>query len=58
MKTIKLPNRDGAILWLEHESGNIWKLKVDPKHNYCLEYMRMGGKFDADENGNIRWEKI
>lgn len=43
---IELFNRDGANLWLER-IGNIdnntswWILKVDKKHNYCLEYIRV-----------------
>ena len=46
MNKINLPNRDGAILWLEEESLiephiSEWKLKVDKEHLYCLEYMRM-----------------
>lgn len=51
MKKIKLDNRDGANLWLEKieelESTNIskWILKVDDKHKYCLEYMRVIGKY-------------
>ena len=45
---IKLFNRDGANLWLEKQSSissNIfeWKLNVDSKHKYCLEYMRIIG---------------
>jgi hypothetical protein len=45
MKKIKLYNRDGADLWLEQvdENTSVWKLKVDPEHNYCLEYCRCIG---------------
>lgn len=45
---IKLYNRDGADLWLEkikeifeHESE--WRLYVDQKHLYCLQYLRCIG---------------
>ena len=46
MMKIKLYNRDGADLWLENTGEQIaeniakWKLNVDDKHKYCLEYMR------------------
>ena len=45
---IQLYNRDGANLWLEKVKDikpNIseWKLKVDEKHSYCLEYLRVIG---------------
>ena len=48
MKKIKLFNRDGADLWLEEGKMvdlNIaeWKLKVDNKHKYCLEFIRIIG---------------
>lgn len=47
---IKLYNRDGADMWLEKLSDvepNIsrWQLKVDNKHKYCLEYMRVIGDY-------------
>lgn len=47
---IKLYNRDGADMWLEKLSDvepNIsrWQLKVDNKHKYCLEYMRIIGDY-------------
>ena len=50
---IKLYNRDGADLWLEKlkEIGpNIseWQLKVDPKHDYCLEYLRIIGNYPSE----------
>lgn len=53
MNKIKLYNRDGADLWLEEEKivdSNIseWKLKVDSKHKYCLEYMRIIGNFPSE----------
>lgn len=46
MKKIELFNRDGANLWLEEIGGadnntSWWILKVDKKHKYCLEYMRV-----------------
>lgn len=51
MKRIKLYNRDGANLWLENtgkradENIAIWKLNVDSKHKYCLEYIRVIGNY-------------
>lgn len=47
---IKLHNRDGAELWLEKisnikENLSLWELKVDDKHSYCLEYMRVIGDY-------------
>ena len=39
---IKLFNRDGADLRLVSEAENLWKFKVDKKHEYVLEYMRYG----------------
>lgn len=50
MKTIKLYNRDGANMWLEklkdiEENISRWQLKVDDKHKYCLEYMRIIGNY-------------
>ena len=51
MKRIKLFNRDGATLWLENtgeqvaENIAVWKLYVDDKHKYCLEYMRTIGNY-------------
>lgn len=52
---IKLFNRDGADLWLEKKSQiqpdiYIWELKVDSKHKYCLEYMRLIGKYPSIES--------
>ena len=43
---IELFNRDGANLWLEKienidNNTSWWILKVDKKHSYCLEYMRI-----------------
>lgn len=49
MKVIKLFNRDGADLWLENtgeqvaENIAIWKLNVDDKHKYVLEFCRYIG---------------
>lgn len=48
MEKIKLFNRDGANLWLEKLSDledkiSRWKLKVDKKHEYCLQFMRIIG---------------
>ena len=51
MKKIKLYNRDGANLWLENtgkqtsENIAIWKLSIDSKHKYCLQYMRTIGNY-------------
>jgi hypothetical protein len=50
MNRIKLYNRDGADMWLEKtkDLGNNlseWKLKVDTKHQYCLEYIRCIGNY-------------
>ena len=46
---IKLPNRDGANLYLEkiedlENNLSKWSLKVDKKHDYCLHYLRVIGK--------------
>lgn len=49
MKKIKLYNRNGADLWLENtgkqvdENIAIWKLNVDDKHKYVLEFCRYIG---------------
>jgi hypothetical protein len=53
MSKIKLFNRDGASLWLEkgkliEPNINEWHLKVDKKHDYCLEYMRCIGNYPND----------
>ena len=54
MKKIKLFNRDGANLWLEKTSKEIepnifeWNLKIDNKHQYCLEYMRIIGNYPKE----------
>lgn len=54
MKKIKLPNRDGADLWMEStgeqvaENIGVWKLNVDSKHKYCLEYIRVIGNLPDD----------
>jgi len=51
MKKIKLYNRDGANLWLENtgkcadENIYVWKLSIDSKHKYCLQYMRTIGNY-------------
>lgn len=51
MNKIKLPNRDGASLYLENtgkqaaENISIWKLTIDSEHRYCLEYMRIIGNY-------------
>lgn len=47
---INLYNRDGAELWLEKikdisEGVTEWRLYVDSKHLYCLNYMRCIGDF-------------
>lgn len=50
MKII-LHNRDGANLWLqkiedlEDKGLSKWELKVDDKHKYCLQYMRVIGDY-------------
>lgn len=53
---IKLYNRDGADLWLENtgeqvaENITIWKLNVDNKHKYVLEFCRyIGDNFSEPE---------
>lgn len=43
---INLHNRDRAKLYLEkinNENPGLWKLKVDDKHKYVLEYIRVIG---------------
>lgn len=50
MNKIKLFNRDGADLWLEKirdisEKSSEWRLYVDSKHLYCLNYMRIIGDY-------------
>jgi hypothetical protein len=47
---INLFNRDGADLWLEKikkisEHEFEWKLYVDQKHLYCLQYIRCIGDY-------------
>lgn len=42
MKKVDLFNRDGATLKLVSEDGKVWVFDVDEKHNYVLEYMRVG----------------
>ena len=55
---LRLPNRDHAYLRLEQkEDSDIWELKVDPQHKYCLEYMRMGGDYEIIDS-KISWKKI
>ena len=56
MKKIKLYNRDGADMWLEYlgpcsseEKASFWQLKIDDKHKYCLEYIRMIGELNHIE---------
>lgn len=41
MNRIQLYNRDGANLWLEKIENSTWKLKVDEKHSYCLNFIRI-----------------
>ena len=53
MTTIKLFNRYGAILYLEKDSQiepNIykWNLKVDNKHEWVLEHMRIIGNYPEE----------
>ena len=50
---IKLFNRDGADLWLEKikevEKGiGEWRLYVDQKHLYCLQFIRVIGNYPND----------
>ena len=51
---IKLFNRDGADLYIEKSEQQVepniyvWNLKVDKKHEYCLEYMRCIGNYPND----------
>ena len=47
---IRLFNRDGADLWLEKikkisEHEFEWRLYVDQKHLYCLQYIRCIGDY-------------
>lgn len=60
MNKIILPNRDGADLWLEQSIDNpeLWNLKVDDAHEYCLKYMRMGGNYDVKKDHSIFWNEI
>lgn len=57
---IKLYNRDRADLRLEQiDNSDLWKLTVDPEHEYCLKYMRCGGDFDIEEKDGkqiIHWK--
>lgn len=56
---IRLYNRDGAKMFLERVDNNVWKLTVDPEHDYCLKYMRCGGEFDIEEKDGkqiIHWK--
>ena len=54
MKKIKFYNRDGADLWLENTGEQVaeniakWKLNVDDKHKYCLEYIRVIGNYPSE----------
>lgn len=43
MKTIKLPNRYGLSILLEHIKDNDWELKIPPKNPYRI----------IGDNGNI-----
>ena len=47
---INLYNRDGANLWLEKikevsKEISEWRLYVDQKHLYCLQYLRIIGDY-------------
>lgn len=57
---IKLYNRDRADLRLEQiGDSDLWKLTVDPKHEYCLKYMRYGGDFNIEEKDGkqyVNWK--
>ena len=50
MKKIRLYNRDGADMFLVSNDENWWKFEIDKKHEYCLEYMRIGY---GEENKSI-----
>lgn len=43
IKKIKLNNRDGAEMYLQqiYEDSDLYKLIVDEKHQYCLEYINV-----------------
>lgn len=58
MSKIYLKNRDRAKLWLEQTDSDLWKLKVDPEHEYCIKYMRMGGDFEINSDHDVKWNKI
>lgn len=45
---IKLFNRDGLNLWLEHVEENFYMLKSDEKSKWGLEYLRVG----LEDGGN------
>ena len=64
MKKIKLYNRDGADLYLEQKSLkeiepyiSKWELKVDKEHSYVLEFCRIIGEYQ-EENNRINWDNI
>lgn len=64
MKKIKLFNRDGADLYLEQKSLkeiepyiSKWELKVDEEHSYVLEFCRIIGEYQ-EENNRINWDNI
>jgi len=54
MNRIKLYNRDGANLRLENTGEQVaeniarWKVCIDDKHKYCLEYMRIIGNYPLE----------
>ena len=64
MKKIKLYNRDGADLWLENtgeqvaENIAVWKLNVDDKHKYILEYCRYIGEYGKAKDESIEFSDI
>lgn len=40
-KKIKLYNRDGYPIYLEHIGKNFWEIKVEESHKWVLEYVRI-----------------
>lgn len=41
-ETIKLYNRDGLNIWLEHITENFYMLKSDESSKWALEHLRVG----------------
>ena len=55
MKEINLYNRDGASLKMVSENGEDWHLEVDEKHEYILQYMRVGFAGSDPEDKTIEF---